>query len=169
MLAKDIVRATNQIKKLQQFSGQLTAVSMRISSCATLNDLGAAMNSAAKAMNLVSSKLDEKKLAFLSKTLEKEDMKMDIKNDIISDVLDSLGEGLNDEKMEDELYSQVLMEAGVKLDDEIIGPNKDPLQPQKVRQKEQMVGEGGLGVGGAGENAENEKEDALDAMLKSLQ
>ena len=53
MLAKDIVRATNQIKKLEQFIGQLNAVSMRISSCSTLNELGDAMNNAAKAITLV--------------------------------------------------------------------------------------------------------------------
>ncbi len=56
MLAKDIVRASNQIKKLEQFVGQLSAVSMRISPCQSLNELGEAMNSAAQAMTLVSNK-----------------------------------------------------------------------------------------------------------------
>ena len=60
MLARDIVRSTNQIKKLDQFVGQLTAVSMRISSCSTLNELGDAMTNAANAMTLVSNKLDPK-------------------------------------------------------------------------------------------------------------
>ena len=39
MLAKDIVRSTNQIKKLEQFVGQLSSISMRISSCSSLNEL----------------------------------------------------------------------------------------------------------------------------------
>ena len=71
MLAKDIVRSTNQIKKLEQFVGQLNAVSMRI----TLNELGDAMNNIAKEMTLVSNKLDTKKLQQMAKVLEKEDMK----------------------------------------------------------------------------------------------
>ena len=169
MMAKDIVRATNQIKKLEQFSGQLTAVSMRISSCATLNELGDAMNSAAKAMNLVSNKLDEKKLASLAKTLAKGDMQLDMKSDMISDVMDSLGEDLNNEEEQDELYNQVLMEAGVKLDGEILGANKDSLQKEQVQQKAQLVGEGGMGgEGGAGGAGGDADENALDAMLKSL-
>ena len=44
MLAKDIVHVANQIKKLEQFVEWLQAVSMRISSCSTLNELGDAMN-----------------------------------------------------------------------------------------------------------------------------
>ena len=69
MLAKDIVRSTNQIKKLEQFVGQLQAVSMRISSCSTLNELGDAMNNAAKAMTLVSNKLDTQNLKQMAKVL----------------------------------------------------------------------------------------------------
>ena len=63
MLAKDIVvRATNHIKKLEQFIGQLKAVSMRISSYSTLTELGDTVNIAAKDITLFSNKLDTKKL-----------------------------------------------------------------------------------------------------------
>ena len=78
MLAKDKVRSTNQIKKLEQFLGQSSAVSMLISSCSTLNKLGDAMSNAAKAMTLVSNKLDTKKLQAMAKVLAKEDMKSDM-------------------------------------------------------------------------------------------
>ena len=98
MLAKDIVRSTNQIKKLEQFVGQLNAVSMRISSCSTLNELGDAMNNAAKAMTLVSNKLDTKKLQQMAKTLAKEDMKLDMKSDMMSDIMDSIGESMDNEE-----------------------------------------------------------------------
>jgi len=158
MLAKDIVRATNQIKKLEQFCGQLNAVSMRISSCSTLNELGDAMNNAAKAMTLVSNKLDTQKLAAMAKTLAKEDMKLDMKSDMMSDVMDSIGESMDNEEEQEELYNQVLAEAGVKIDGEMVGPNKDSITANKVNTgpQKQMVG---ADAGG---------EDDLDAMLKSL-
>jgi len=64
-----------QIKlKLEQFVGQLNAVSMRI----TLNELGDAMNNTAKEMTLVSNKLDTKKLQQMAKVLAKEDMKLNL-------------------------------------------------------------------------------------------
>ena len=154
MLAKDIVRATNQIKKLEQFCGQLNAVSMRISSCSTLNELGDAMNNAAKAMTLVSNKLDTQKLAAMAKTLAKEDMKLDMKSDMMSDVMDSIGESMDNEEEQEELYNQVLAEAGVKIDGEMVGPNKDSITANKVNTgpQKQMVG---ADAGG---------EDDLDAM-----
>lgn len=161
MMAKDIVRATNQIKKLEQFCGQLTAVSMRISSCATLNELGDAMSNAARAMTLVSNKLDTKKLSQMAKVLAKEDMKLDMKSEMMEDVLDSIGEGMDNEEEQEELYNQVLAEAGVKIEGDMVGAGKEKLSQEKVGPQKQLAGaEGAGGAGGA--------EDDLDAMLKSL-
>ena len=172
MMAKDIVRATNQIKKLEQFCGQLTAVSMRISACSTLNELGDAMANATKAMTLVSNKLDTQKLAAMAKTLAKEDMKLDMKSDMMADVMDSIGESMDNEEEQEELYNQVLAEAGVKLDGEMVGANKDKLsQSVTTGPQKQMVGAegaGGAGGAGAGDGGAGGMDDDLDAMLKSL-
>ncbi len=161
MLAKDIVRATNQMKKLEQFVGQLTAVSLRISSCSTLNELSGAMNNAAKAMTLVSNKLDTQKLAQLGKELSKENMKLDLKSDMMQEALDGIGESMGNEEEEEELYNQVLQEAGVKISEEMVGTNKEKLTEDKVNTgpQKQLAGVGAVGGGG---------DDDLDAMLKSL-
>ena len=158
MLAKDIVRATNQCKKLEQFVGQLTAVSMRISSCASLNELGNAMNSAATALCAVSNKLDTQKLSQLGKELSKENMKLDLKSDMMQEVLDGVGESMGNEEEEEELYNQVLQEAGVKISEEMVGAGKEKLTADKVNTgpQKQLVGADGGG------------DDDLDAMLKSL-
>ncbi len=120
MLAKDIVRATNQSKKLEQFIGQLTAVSMRISSCASLNELQEAMNNAAKAMTTVSNKLDTKKLAALGKELSKENMKLDLKSEMMQDIFDEIGESMEsmgNEEDEEDLIRQVLEESEANIGD----------------------------------------------------
>ena len=123
MMAKDIVRCKNQEQKLQQFIGQLNAISLRIGMCNSLNELGDAMHSATTAMTLVSGKLDVKTLAQLGKTLAKEDMKMEMKSDMISEVLDSLDEG--NEEEEEEIYNQVLAEAGVNAQTELPGKQQE--------------------------------------------
>ena len=64
----------------------------------TLNELGDAMNNTAKAMTLVSNKLDTKKLQQMAKTLAKEDMKLDMKSDMMSDIMDSIGESMDNEE-----------------------------------------------------------------------
>ena len=153
MLAKDIVRAKNQIAKLEQFIGQLSAVSLRIGSCASLNELGEAMNNCAKAMTLVSSKLDTKKLAQIGKTMAKQDMMLEMKSDMMSEVLDSLDDETEEES--DELYNQVLMEAGVNMQNEMdvgLGGEKN-----KEEEKNKPMAE----------NVQSGVDD-LDQMLKDL-
>ena len=164
MLAKDIVRSTNQIKKIEQFVGQLTAVSMRISSCQTLNELGDAMNNAAKAMTLVSNKLDPKKMQQMAKIVAKEDFKLDMISDMMGEAMDAVGESMGNEEEEEEIYNQVLQEAGVKIEGDMVGPQKNSLAAEKTGPQKQLVGEG---VGGSGGGAEGGDDD-LDAMLRSL-
>ena len=89
----------------------------------------------------------------MGKELAKQDMMLEMKSDMMSEVLDSLDEG--NEEEEDELYNQVLMEAGVNMENE-------------------------LNVGGIGEkNKEEQKDkpmaeniqsgvDDLDQMLNDL-
>ena len=177
MLAKDIVRCTNQIKKIDQFVGQLTAVSMRITSCSTLNELGDAMSSAAHAMTTVSQKLDPKKVQQLAKIVAKEDFKLDMVSDMMGEAMDAVGESMGNEEEEEELYNQVLQEAGVKLDGEMVGAGNEALASQ-VKNGPQMVGVGAGGSGGAGgaggvggaggAGGAVGGDDDLDAMLASL-
>ena len=148
MLAKDIVRAKTQQAKLEQFIGQLNAVSLRIGSCASLNELGDAMANCAKAMTLVSAKLDPKKMQYLAREMAKMDMQLDMKSDMMSEVLDSLDEG--NEEEEEEIYNQVLMEAGVNTGKEMNIGGENSVQIN-VNQQPAMEG----------------TED-LDAMLKEL-
>ena len=155
MMAKDIVRAKNQQQKLEQFVGQLNAVSLRIGSCASLNELGDAMANCAKAMTLVSSKLDAKKLAHMAKEIAKQDMQLDMKSDMMSEILDSLDEG--NEEEEEAIYNQVLQEAGVHLAEQL---NVDGEQQKQVNNN-------------AINNKVNEQPsvegtDDLDALLKDL-
>ena len=154
MMARDIVRSKSQQAKLEQFVGQLSAVSLRIGSCATLNELGDAMANCANAMTLVSSKLDAKKLAHMAKEIAKQDMQLDMKAVMMSDILESIDD-VNEEE-EEEVYNQVLMEAGVNLADQL---NVD--------------GEKNVQVNNNVENKMNEQPpsndtDDLDAMLKDL-
>ena len=156
MMARDIVRMTNQINKMTEFIGQLTAVSMRVSSISSLNELSNAVEEAGKAITIVSSKLDSGKLANMAKTMAKEDAKLDMKQDMLQDVLDSIGEGMDDPEQQEELYKQVLSEVGLEVDQVLPQSNK-----QEVVKPEAKKEQGKVAVG--------EEEDSLDAMLKSLQ
>ena len=137
---------------------------MRISVCSSLNELGDAMNNAAKAMTLVSNKLDTKKLQQMAKVLTKEDMRLNMKSDMMSDVLDSIGESMDNEEEQEELYNQVLAKAGVKIEGETVGAGAEKLAAEKVAPQKQLARVGAVGGGAWGDVGE----DDLDAMLKSI-
>ena len=147
MMARDIVRLTNQINKMSEFVGQLTAVSMRISSISSLNELSNAMEEAGKAITIVSSKLDSGKLANMAKTMAKEDAKLDMKQDMMQDILDDLGGEMDDPEEQEKLYKDVLCQVGLEVDNVLPGAKNVEAE------KKEKEGE----------------EDSLDAMLKSLQ
>jgi hypothetical protein len=119
MLARDIVRAKVQIEKMNEFVAQLKALSLRISSVSSLNELSDAMSQAGQAIMTVSSKLDSNKLAQFSKNLMKEDMKLEMKSDMMNDIMESLGETMDDPVQEEKLYQQVLKEIGVEVEESV--------------------------------------------------
>ena len=142
-MARDIVRMTTQMNKLTEFIGQLSAISLRISSVNSLNELSDAMDQAGKAMTLVSSKLDTAKLAQIGTTMAKEDTKLDM----MQDILDDLGGEMDDPEEQEKLYKDVLCQVGLEVDNVLPGAEKVEAE------KKEKEGE----------------EDSLDAMLKSLQ
>lgn len=121
MLARDIVRMKGQIEKMTEFCGQLKAVSLRISSISSLNELSTAMEEAGKAITTVSAKLDANKLADMAKMLSKEDAKLDMKQDMMQDILDGIGEGMDDPVEQERIYKQVLEEVGIDISAEVNG------------------------------------------------
>ena len=137
---------------MTEFSGQLTAVSLRISSISSLNELGNAMEQAANALTLVSNKLDTQKLHNMLKNMVKEDDKLEMKQEMIQDIMDSLGEGMDNKEQEDEIYKQVLQEVGVNYN--------DVLPSSGAKQLEVPTDQGKVLVGG--------DEQMFDDMLNSF-
>ena len=115
MMARDIVRMTTQMNKLTEFIGQLSAISLRISSVNSLNELSDAMDQAGKAMTLVSSKL-----AQIGTTMAKEDAKLDM----MQDILDDLGGEMDDPEEQEKLYKDVLCQVGLEVDNVLPGAEK---------------------------------------------
>jgi CRISPR/Cas system type I-B associated protein Csh2 (Cas7 group RAMP superfamily) len=120
MIARDIVRMKGQIEKMTEFTGQLKALSLRIGSISTLNELSNAMEDASKAICAVSGKLDAGKLQEMAKVLSKEDAKLDMKSEMMSDILDGIGEGMDDPAEQEKLYQQVLKDVGLEVEELVI-------------------------------------------------
>ena len=120
MLARDIVRMRGQIDKMTEFCGQLKAVSLRIGSISTLNELSMAMEEAGKAIVSVSGKLDAGRLGEMAKIMAKEDAKLDMKQDMMQEILDGIGDGMDDPIEQENIYKQVLKDLNINIKDEVV-------------------------------------------------
>lgn len=100
---------------MNEFCGQLKAVSLRLSTVSTLNEMSDAMDSANKAMCLVSSKLDPQKLNAMAKQMAMSEGKLEMNQEMMSAVLEDIGENMDDPIQQDKLYEDVLKEVGIEV------------------------------------------------------
>ncbi len=115
MIAKDLVRVKGQINKMNEFCGQLKAVSLRIGSISTLNELSIAMEEAGKAITTVSGKLDSGKLAEIAKNMAREDDKLNMKSDMMQEILEGIGDGMDDPVEQQKIYEDVCKDLNIDI------------------------------------------------------
>ena len=122
-LAKEVTQINNQLSRLQQFSGQMTAVGHKVGSAASYEHVANAMQAAGNAMQQTNQRLDANKMKDLSKNMQKQNMKLEMNSDMMDDALDFMDDIENDEEAND-IYNQVMAEAGYNTQKEMPGANK---------------------------------------------
>lgn len=132
---------------MNEFCGQLKALTLRLSTVSTLNEMSSAMESASNAMCLVSNKLDPQKLQKMARDMELNSGKLEMNQEMMSSVLEDIGESMDDPIEEDKLYQDVLKEVGLEVQSQMVDA------PQKKVQ----------------DKVENKEKDELEDMLNSLQ
>lgn len=135
-LAKDIVRTRTQVAKMNEFCGQLKAVSLRLSTVTTLNEMSDAMENASKAMSLVSSKLDPKKLNNLAKEMAKSEGMLEMNSEMMAAVMEDIGDNMDDPIQLEEVYQNVLKEVGIEVEKEMVSA---PEKKQPIKQNNNEV------------------------------
>ena len=129
MMAKDIVRMQNQSKNLEKISGQMSGMKMKVQNANSLNSINKALESSANAMNLANRNMNIGNLQNNAKNIMKLNEKLEMKSDMISDALDNLYD--DDEYESNQLYQQVLREAGYQINEELPGSVKQPIYQQQ--------------------------------------
>lgn len=152
--AKDLVRTRSHIQKFYQMKTQLQAVSLKIQTLNSTQQMSEAMKGATKAMKSMNGKLNLPGIQKIMMEFEKEseimDMKEEMMNDVIDDVMD---DEMNEEEETDLIVSQVLDEIGISLGQSLVeAPSGSNASTQKV-----ALAEGSL-----------DDDDALRARLDNL-
>ena len=175
--ARDLIRTRKQITKFEKMRMQMQAISLRLQTIRSSNEMTNSMSNATRILNgLNAGQLNLSQLSKISNDFQRSMDMMDQKQEMVDDVMDDLmDDEIDDEEEEeiDQVVSQVLDEIGVGLNDKLGNLSVSRTSPGAVAAAEAQaparaaVALGGGGVGNAGLDATGD-EDELQARLNSL-
>eukprot|EP01098_Paradermamoeba_levis_P015215 TRINITY_DN7599_c0_g1_i1.p1 TRINITY_DN7599_c0_g1~~TRINITY_DN7599_c0_g1_i1.p1 ORF type:complete len:256 (-),score=101.66 TRINITY_DN7599_c0_g1_i1:197-907(-) len=120
IMARDLVRTRNYVKKFTRMKTQLTAVSMKMQTLQSTQAMANAMKGATRAMVMMNKQLNMPQIQKIVMEFEKQSEMMDMKEEMMSDTIDDVMEGEGDEEETDAIVSQVLDEIGINLNSEFV-------------------------------------------------
>ncbi|GAA5964500.1 hypothetical protein JCM21900_002972 [Sporobolomyces salmonicolor] len=117
VMAKDLVRTRRYISKFYSMKTQLQAVSLRLQSLRSNQQMAEAMKGATKAMSLMSRQMNLPQIQRILQEFEKESSMMDMKEEMMGDAIDDAmeDEGEGEEEEGDRILDEVLAEIGVSV------------------------------------------------------
>merc|ERR1711939_435583 len=154
--AKDLVRTRRYIQKFYQMRTQLQAISLRIQTVRSNEQMMQSMKGATSLLGSMNRQMNLPALQRIAMEFEKENDIMDQRQEMMDDAIDDVT-GLEDEEEGEEVVNQVLDEIGVDLN-QALGETPSGLQKQAVPE-----GRVAQAIGGGGED-----DDDLQARLDSL-
>jgi len=130
-LAQKINMKNNQINNFDKISGQMKGMSAKVQQVNTYNKMGDAMESCSNALNLANQNLNLDKIKNNSKNMMIQNEKLNTKSDMIYDALDNVCCD-DDEEETNEIYNNVLKEAGLQINDLLPKTNKEQVNRKEV-------------------------------------
>ncbi|KAF0457893.1 charged multivesicular body protein 2a [Gigaspora margarita] len=120
IMAKDLVRTRRYSQKFQAMKTQLQAVSLRIQTLRSNQQMSEAMRGATKAMKSMNRQMNLPAMQKIMMEFEKESEIMDMKEEMMNDVIDDTMAEEEDEEESDVIVNQVLDEIGISLDQSLV-------------------------------------------------
>ena len=130
-LAKQVTQINSQLAKLQQFSGKMTAINYKVGNAASLEHVSNAMQAAGNAMQMTNQRLDANKIKDLSKNMQKQNMKLEMNSDMMDNALDFMDDDIENDEEANDIYNQVMREAGYNTQKVMPGANKANINYEK--------------------------------------
>ncbi|KAA8572536.1 hypothetical protein EYC84_003146 [Monilinia fructicola] len=159
--AKDLVRTRRYVEKFYSMRTQLQAISLRIQTVRTNEQMMQAMKGATGVLGSMNRSMNLPALQRIAMEFEKENDIMDQRQEMMDDAIDDVT-GLEDEEEGEEVVEQVLEEIGIDLK-AAMGETPQGLQSATVPE-----GRVAQAVGGGGGTAADPGDDDLQARLDSL-
>ncbi|KAI9795433.1 MAG: ESCRT-III subunit protein did4 [Piccolia ochrophora] len=158
--AKDLVRTRQYIQKFYQMRTQLQAISLRIQTVRSNEQMTQSMKGATSLLGTMNRSMNLPALQRIAMEFEKENDIMDQRQEMMDDAIDDVT-GVDDEAEGDEVVNQVLDEIGVDLSQAL---GETPTGIQKNAVPEGRVAQ----AVGAGADAGDAGDDSLEARMNNL-
>lgn len=119
IMAKDLVRTRNHIKKFYLMRANIQAISLKLQTMKSQVAMAKAMKGVSKAMSRMNSQIKMPQLQHIMMEFERETEIMDLKDELISDTMDDVIGGEEEEDESDAVVQQVFGELGLQWDEEL--------------------------------------------------
>ncbi|SCZ90216.1 BZ3500_MvSof-1268-A1-R1_Chr9g10755 [Microbotryum saponariae] len=121
VMAKDLVRTRKYISKFYGMKTQLQAVSLRIQTLRSNQQMAEAMKGATKAMSLMSKQTNLPQIQRILQEFERESASMDMKEEMMADSIDDAMEDDEDNEEEEgnKILDEVLAEIGISVGQQV--------------------------------------------------
>ncbi|KAK6458761.1 class E vacuolar-protein sorting and endocytosis factor [Scheffersomyces xylosifermentans] len=165
--AKDLIRTKNYITKFNSMKAQLQAISLRIQSVRSNQQMATSMRDATRLLSGMNKSMNLPQLSRIAQEFAKENDLMDQKQEFMDDAIDDAmamdEDELGEDEQIDEILGKVLDEIGVDLNTSL----KETPNSINVQAEEKVsTGRMAEAIGGGGTHASDE--DDLQARLDSL-
>ncbi|KAK0445363.1 vacuolar sorting protein DID4 [Armillaria gallica] len=181
VMAKDLVRTRRYTHKFYQMRTQLQAVSLRIQTLRSNEQMASAMRGATRAMASMNRGLNLPAIQRIMNEFEKESSMMDMKEEMMSDAVDDVmdDEAEDEEEEGDKILKEVLDEIGVNLSQQLTdAPTGIAVSTPVANKQPVALGESGVAPTRGNDNNNTggdtsggggvSDEDALQARLDAL-
>lgn len=119
VMAKDLVRTRQYVKKFMIMRANIQAVSLKIQTLKSQDSMAQAMKGVTKAMRSMNAQLNLPQIQKIMQEFEKQTEIMDMKEEIMNDAIDDAMGDADDEDETDAVVNQVLDELGIQMSDQL--------------------------------------------------
>merc|ERR1719482_2025795 len=114
-MAKDLVRTRAYIKKMHKMKSHMEAVSLRLQTMSSSQQMAQCMKGVTKAMGIMNRKMNLPQIQKIMMEFEKQNDMMGMKEEMMEDAMDEAFADDEDEDEEESVLGGILAELGVDL------------------------------------------------------
>ncbi|KAJ5218665.1 SNF7 family protein [Penicillium cinerascens] len=166
--AKDLVRTRRYIQKFYQMRTQLQAISLRIQTVRSNEQMMQSMKGATMLLGSMNRQMNLPALQRIAMEFERENEVMDERQEMMDDAIDEATGIEGEEEEGEDIVKEVLDEIGVDLGQSLGETPSDIQQAEAVGKTPvaQAVGGGSGGGGGAGDAGDDDLQARLDSLRR---